>query len=148
MNVLQMTAIPIPALAITAFGEMDTSILSDRCQPIKTSCSSEQEMETDFQFCRTSNSAGDRAYSDSPLIEDRNISMRKCRRDLPGDFSAFLRPRESGSPTRKKPAGRKRSGDGGTLKPINYKCSFRQPLSKGWTPNATVMVILDADRFG
>ena len=60
VNVLQMTATPIPrTLAITAFGEMDTSILSEiprGRQPIKTSWVREQEMEQIFNFVERQNS--------------------------------------------------------------------------------------------
>lgn len=74
VNILQMTATPIPrTLAITSFGEMDTSILSEAPKgriPIKTHWVKEQEMDQVFQYVKREIDAGRQAYVISPLIEE------------------------------------------------------------------------------
>ena len=154
VNVLQMTATPIPrTLAITAFGEMDTSILSEiprGRQPIKTSWVREQEMEQIFNFVERQIQEGRQAYMISPLIEESEHLDVQNAEEIYRMISAHFSDRvKVGLLHGKMPAEEKEAVM------ADFKANKLQVLVSTTVievgvdvPNATVMVILDADRFG
>src|SRR5699024_2459618 len=73
-DVLFMTATPIPRiLAITAFGDMDVSVLDELPKgrkEIKTFWTKEESIEQVLSFMKKHLDAGEQAYVVCPLIEE------------------------------------------------------------------------------
>lgn len=80
-NVLYMTATPIPrTLSLTLFGEMDVSVIDELPQgrqKVITRWVKEQEMEKVLQFVRKQVQKGQQAYVITPLIEESDVSDLK-----------------------------------------------------------------------
>jgi len=152
-DVLTMTATPIPrTLAITAFGDMDVSTLRERPKgrmPIKTYWVKHAMMDRVLGFIRREVGEGRQAYMICPLIEesdkldvqnaiDLHVQMQQAFPDL---RVALLHGRLSAS---EKEAVMRAFGEGET-----HALVATTVIEVGVdVPNATLMVIMDAERFG
>lgn len=152
-DVLTMTATPIPrTLAITAFGDMDVSTLRERPhgrKPIKTYWVKHTMMDRVYGFIRKEISEGRQAYVICPLIEesekldvqnaiDVHIQLQQAFPDL---SIALLH-------------GRLNAAEKDTVM-ASFGANESQVLVATTVvevgvdvPNATLMVIMDAERFG
>lgn len=153
-DVLAMTATPIPrTLAITAYGEMDVSIIDTLPagrQPIKTMWLKKSQLNEALQFIDQQLAIHSQAYVVSPLIEESEMM------DLQNAQETYEKLREYY-------AGRYQVGLLHGRMTAEEKDQTMQDFKDGKfdllvsttvievgvdVPNATVMLILDADRFG
>lgn len=153
-NVLYMSATPIPrTLSLSLFGEMDVSVIdelpSGRLE-IQTKWVRESEMAKVLAFVKKQVDQGRQAYVITPLIEESMASDLKNAQDVFEQFQQYF------------------NGDitvallHGKMKPLEkeeimtqFKRNDIQVLVSTTVievgvnvPNATVMVIQDAERFG
>jgi ATP-dependent DNA helicase RecG len=152
-NALIMTATPIPrTLSLTAYGDLDTSVLDGMPpgrHPVETRWLPTEALPEAYRFLRTQISAGRQAYVLCPLVEqsemlqaDAAIDMaEELRRRFP-DFQVGLlhgrmRPEEKDAAMQAF-----RSGDTHIL-----ACTTVVEVGVD-VPNATVMLIHNAERFG
>lgn len=153
-DVLMMTATPIPrTLAITAFGEMDVSVIDEMPKgrkPIKTRWVKHEQLDQVLSWVKDQIKNGAQIYVVSPLIEEsesldlKNASaLEKELKDYFADSAAVALMH-----------GRMKNDE---------KEAIMQAFKKGAVdilvsttvievgvnvPNATIMIIMDADRFG
>lgn len=153
-NVLSMTATPIPrTLSITTFGEMDVSMIDQLPagrKPIKTTWLKADEDERALNFLRTQLAAGAQAYVVSPLIaESENLDVQNAtaladyfREELAPDYQVGLL---HGQMTNAE----KDQAMADFVKQKTQILVATTVIEVGVdNPNATVMMIYDADRFG
>ncbi|KAA9004070.1 ATP-dependent DNA helicase RecG [Paenibacillus spiritus] len=152
-DVLTMTATPIPrTLAITVFGDMDVSTLSERPKgrvPISTYWAKPGQMDRVIGLVRRETEQGRQAYMITPLIEesdkldvqnaiDLHITMTQA---LPtvriGLLHGRMTPSEKDEVMRRFYSGEIQVLVSTTVVEVGVD-----------VPNATLMVIIDADRFG
>ncbi|WP_055107600.1 ATP-dependent DNA helicase RecG [Paenibacillus ihumii] len=152
-DVLTMTATPIPrTLAITAFGDMDVSTLSERPKgrkPISTYWVKHHMMDRVLGFIQREVSAGRQAYLICPLIEesdkldvqnaiDLHVSMQQA---FPHFKVGLLH-------------GRMTAAEKDEVMRSFYENEVQLLVSTTVVevgvdvPNATLMIVMDADRFG
>ncbi|WP_019639085.1 ATP-dependent DNA helicase RecG [Paenibacillus fonticola] len=152
-DVLTMTATPIPrTLAITAFGDMDVSTLSERPKgrkPISTYWVKHHMMDRVLGFIQREVSAGRQAYLICPLIEesdkldvqnaiDLHVSMQQA---FPHFKVGLLH-------------GRMTAAEKDEVMRAFYDNEVQLLVSTTVVevgvdvPNATLMIVMDADRFG
>lgn len=153
-DVLMMTATPIPrTLAITAFGEMDVSIINQLPagrKPIITRWVKHEQVPVVLEWLEKELTKGAQVYFISPLIEESEALDLKNAVALKEDLSAYFGERAKIALLH------------GKMK-NEEKDTIMQDFKSGQTdilvsttvievgvnvPNATVMVIMDADRFG
>lgn len=153
-DVLFMTATPIPrTLAITAFGEMDVSIIDEMPagrKPIQTTWVKPKQFEHTLEFIEKQLSIGSQAYVICPLIEESESLDVKNATEVYQKLTEFYH-------------GKYKVGLlHGQMKPAEKEAVMRlyqendiQVLVSTTVievgvdvPNATTMVIYDADRFG
>lgn len=154
-HVLVMTATPIPrTLAMTAYGDLDQSVIGELPKgrkPIRTVYKRDAERPSVMQFVKEQIDAGRQAYFVFPLIEE---SEKLELKDLMAGFDMvsdwFPTPRYQLSIVH------------GKMKPEQKEAEmqrFKRGASQVMVattvievgvnvPNASVMVIQDADRFG
>jgi ATP-dependent DNA helicase RecG len=81
-HVLHMTATPIPrTLSLTAYGDLDTTALHELPagrQPVETRVVSEDERPAAYEFLRTELRAGRQAYVVCPLVEESEKMQGKA----------------------------------------------------------------------
>ena len=153
-DVLMMTATPIPrTLAITAFGDMDVSIIDQipaGRKPIITRWVKHEQLEVVLDWLRKELQRGAQVYVISPLIEESEALDLKNAIALEEELKAYF-----GDKTHVALLHGKMKSD--------EKDTIMQDFKKGKidilvsttvievgvnVPNATVMLIMDADRFG
>lgn len=153
-DVLMMTATPIPrTLAITAFGEMDVSIIDELPagrKPIVTRWVKHQQLDTVLDWLKGELSKGSQAYFISPLIEESEAMDLKNAVALHEELSAYF----AQTATVALMHGRMKNEEKDQIMQ-DFKAQKSQILVSTTVievgvnvPNATVMVIMDADRFG
>lgn len=152
-DVLSMTATPIPrTLAITAFGDMDVSTLTElpkgRIQ-IRTSWVPSQELPRVLAFVQGELQHGRQAYVICPLIEQSDILDYENALHIYEDMQQFfgdahvgilhgkLSPKEKASTMQRFVHGEIRLLVATTVVEVGVD-----------VPNATIIVVLDAERFG
>lgn len=153
-NVLHMTATPIPrTLAITAFGEMDVSVIDQMPagrKPIRTKWVKEDVEQAVWDFLVKEVSEGRQAYIICPLIEEsENLDLQNAyelferlkfyvnERFLIGLLHGRMRPQEKDEMMEQFKEGQMRVLVSTTVIEVGIN-----------VPNASVMVIYDAERFG
>ncbi|MFX3633316.1 MAG: ATP-dependent DNA helicase RecG [Candidatus Pristimantibacillus sp.] len=152
-DVLTMTATPIPrTLAITAFGDMDVSTIRERPhgrKPIKSYWVKHSMMERVLGFIRREVSEGRQAYVICPLIEesekldvqnaiDLYVQMQQAFPDLKvGLLHGRLSAAEKDEVMREFGANETHVLVATTVVEVGVD-----------VPNATLMIIMDAERFG
>ncbi|MGT2907514.1 ATP-dependent DNA helicase RecG [Streptococcus dentiloxodontae] len=153
-DVLMMTATPIPrTLAITSFGEMDVSIINQMPKgrkPIITRWVKHEQLETVLDWLRTELEKSAQAYVISPLIEESESVDLKNAVALHQELTEFF----GQDATVALIHGRMKNDEKDQLMQ-EFKNGKSQILVSTTVievgvnvPNATVMIIMDADRFG
>lgn len=153
-DVLFMTATPIPrTLAITAFGDMDVSAIDEMPagrKEIETYWVKENTIDRVLDFIRKEVAAGHQAYVISPLIEESDKLDIQNAVDLHQMLSAVFEPDiRVGLMHGRLPADEKEE----VMK--EFAANETQVLVSTTVvevgvnvPNATLMIIYDAERFG
>lgn len=153
-DVLMMTATPIPrTLAITAFGDMDVSIIDQMPagrKPIITRWVKHEQLEVVLDWMKKELAKGAQVYFISPLIEESEALDLKNAIALEEELKTYFANRAQVALLH----GRMKNDE---------KEAIMQDFKDGKTdilvsttvievgvnvPNATIMVIMDADRFG
>lgn len=152
-DVLFMTATPIPrTLAITAFGDMDVSTLDELPKgrkPVKTVWMQPHAFERVIRFVREECTRGRQAYVICPLIEESEKLDLQNAHDVFERVRALVRPFSTGLLHGKLPQKEKDAIMGDFVSGKTRVLVSTTVVEVGVdVPNATVMVIYDAERFG
>lgn len=152
-DVLTMTATPIPrTLAITAFGDMDVSTIRERPQgrkPIKTYWVKHDAFDRVIGFIRKAASAGRQSYVICPLIEESEKLEVQNAIDLHIQLQQALPDLQIGLLHGRMSAVEKDETMGAFGANESQVLVATTVVEVGVdVPNATVMVIMDAERFG
>jgi ATP-dependent DNA helicase RecG len=152
-DVLTMTATPIPrTLAITAFGDMDVSTLSERPKgrkPITTYWVKHSMMDRVLGFIEREVSQGRQAYVICPLIEESD------KLDVQNAIDLYVSMQQA-FPNMKVGLlhGRMTAAEKDEVMRAFYENEVQLLVSTTVVevgvdvPNATLMIVMDADRFG
>ena len=153
-DVLVMTATPIPrTLAMTLYGDLDISVIDQMPpgrKPIKTHVISEHKLPDTYEFMRKQLRFGRQAYVICPLVEESSHVESQAAIDLAvelsegelANFQVGLLHGRMKSELKEEVMTRFRRGE------IDVLVSTTVIEVGVDVPNATLMVILDADRFG
>ena len=153
-DVLMMTATPIPrTLAITAFGDMDVSIIDQMPagrKEIITRWVKHQQLNLVLDWLVKEIQKGSQAYVISPLIEESEALDLKNAIDLEGELIAYFGDRARIALLHGKMKGEEKEAIMQAFKQggIDLLVSTTVIEVGVNVPNATVMIIMDADRFG
>ncbi|WP_242258408.1 ATP-dependent DNA helicase RecG [Streptococcus thoraltensis] len=153
-DVLMMTATPIPrTLAITTFGEMDVSIIDELPagrKPIVTRWVKHEQLDSVMTWMKDELTKGAQAYVISPLIEESEALDLKNAVALHAELVEFF-----GDDFRVDLMHGRMKADEKEATMLAFKAAKSQVLVSTTVievgvnvPNATIMVIMDADRFG
>ena len=153
-DVLFMTATPIPrTLAITTYGEMDVSVIDEMPAgriPIQTTWIKPQNFEKTLEFIEIQLKKGSQAYVICPLIEESESLDVKNATDIYEKLSVYYGGRfEVGLLHGKMKSSEKESiMENFKERKLDVLVSTTVIEVGVNVPNATTMVIYDADRFG
>jgi len=153
-HVLHMTATPIPrTLSLTTYGDLDTTILRELPagrQPVKTWLVGEDRRAGAYEFVRERLREGHQAYFVCPLVEgseklEAKAAADEAERLASGEFADFEVALLHGQmPAREKAAVMERFASGAA-----HVLVATTVIEVGIdVPNATVMVIEGAERYG
>lgn len=152
-HVLVMTATPIPrTLTLTAYGDLDVSVLDEvpaGRQPIFTAVREEPDTAQVAGFLKEQFAAGRQAFLVFPLVEESEtlqvrsatVEFEKWKKRLAGHELALIHGRVSGE-EKEAVMAKFRSGQ------TNALCATSVIEVGVDIPNATVMIVFDAERFG
>jgi ATP-dependent DNA helicase recG len=153
-DVLMMTATPIPrTLAITAFGDMDVSIIDQMPagrKPIITRWVKHEQLEVVLDWIKKELVKGAQIYFISPLIEESEALDLKNAIDLEEELQAYF----GGDARVSLLHGKMKSDEKEAImqafknKEVDILVSTTVIEVGVNVSNATIMVIMDADRFG
>ena len=153
-DVLMMTATPIPrTLAITAFGDMDVSIINQipaGRKPIITRWVKHEQLEIVLDWLRKELQRGAQVYIISPVIEESEALDLKNAIALEEELKAYFGDKAQVALLH----GKMKSEEKDTIMQGFKKGKIDILVSTTVievgvnVPNATVMLIMDADRFG
>lgn len=153
-DVLVMTATPIPrTLALTIYGDLDISTIDELPpgrKPIVTKRASESSVDRVYSFVEKQVKAGRQAYIVYPLVEETEITAAKAAEDMYEYLSRDIFPSISvGLLHGKMPADDKdavmRAFQSGEISILVCTTVVEVGVD---VPNASVMVIEQAERFG
>ena len=153
-DVLMMTATPIPrTLAITAFGDMDVSIIDQMPagrKEIITRWVKHQQLNLVLDWLVKEIQKGSQAYVISPLIEESEALDLKNAIALEEELIAYFGDRVRIALLHGKMKGEEKEAIMQAFKQgeIDLLVSTTVIEVGVNVPNATVMIIMDADRFG
>ena len=153
-DVLMMTATPIPrTLAITAFGDMDVSIIDQMPagrKEIITRWVKHQQLNLVLDWLVKEIQKGSQAYVISPLIEESEALDLKNAIALEEELIAYFGDRARIALLHGKMKGEDKEAIMQAFKQgeIDLLVSTTVIEVGVNVPNATVMIIMDADRFG
>lgn len=153
-DVLMMTATPIPrTLAITAFGDMDVSIIDQMPagrKEIITRWVKHQQLNLVLDWLVKEIQKGSQAYVISPLIEESEALDLKNAITLEEELIAYFGDRARIALLHGKMKGEEKEAIMQAFKQgeIDLLVSTTVIEVGVNVPNATVMIIMDADRFG
>ena len=153
-DVLMMTATPIPrTLAITAFGDMDVSIIDQMPagrKEIITRWVKHQQLNLVLDWLAKEIQKGSQAYVISPLIEESETLDLKNAIALEEELIAYFGDRAHIALLHGKMKGEEKEAIMQAFKQgeIDLLVSTTVIEVGVNVPNATVMIIMDADRFG
>ena len=153
-DVLFMTATPIPrTLAITTYGEMDVSIIDELPAgriPIETTWTRPKNFELTLEFIERQLKIGSQAYVICPLIEESESLDVKNATDIYEKLSAYYASRYHVGLLhgKMKPAEKEHVMHQFKENKLDVLVSTTVIEVGVNVPNATTMVIYDADRFG
>ena len=152
-DVLVMTATPIPrSLALTLYGDLDTSVIDELPPgrtPVETSLTSEQHLAGVWERVRREVAAGRQAYIVYPVIEESKASLKaaiteyeRLSREVFPKVKVGLLHGRMRSAEKEEVMEKFRKGELSVLVATTV-------IEVGVdVPNATLMVIEHADRFG
>lgn len=153
-DVLFMTATPIPrTLAITAYGEMDVSVIDELPSgrhPVETRWILPKQLDSVLSYSESLLSQGEQAYVISPLIEESEMLDVQNATDLYEKLKLHYEPRFKVGLLH----GKMKSTEKDEI--MQYFKENKIQILVSTTvievgvnvPNATMMLIVDADRFG
>ncbi len=153
-DVLFMTATPIPrTLAITAFGDMDVSVIDEMPagrKPVETYWVKGQMTNRVLSFIQKEIGKGHQAYVICPLIEESDQLDIQNAVDLHGQLASIYEPDISvglmhGRLHNDEKEEVMKQFAGGNLQVLVSTTVVEVGVN---VPNATLMVIYDAERFG
>ncbi|HFI0935930.1 ATP-dependent DNA helicase RecG [Streptococcus suis] len=153
-DVLMMTATPIPrTLAITAFGDMDVSIINQLPagrKPIITRWVKHQQLPTVLEWLEKELKSGAQVYFISPLIEESEALDLKNAIDLQAELQAYFGSQVTVDLLHGKMKNDEKDAIMQAFKDRKSDILVSTTVIEVGVnvPNATVMVIMDADRFG
>ncbi len=153
-DVLVMTATPIPrTLALTIYGDLDVSIIDELPpgrKPIVTKHVTEEKIEQVWSFLRTQVDAGRQAYVVYPLIEESETQSMKAAQKMHQHLSEAVYPDlKVGLLHGRLTPGAKESAMASFKRGETQILVSTTVIEVGVdVPNATVMVIEQAERFG
>jgi ATP-dependent DNA helicase RecG len=153
-HVLHMTATPIPrTLALTVYGDLAVSEIAkppaDR-KPVKTAWVTEERSSEAYQRLRKHLDAGRQAYVVCPLIEESETSVaraaeREAERLRKGELNGYRVGLLHG---RLKPAERRELMASFKARELDVLVATTVIEVGVDVPNATIMIVQEADRFG
>ncbi len=153
-HLLSMTATPIPrSLALTVYGELDVSVLGEMPrgrQPIQTQIVSPNSRETMYQKVDTEIKAGRQVYVVCPLIDDNPESekrsveaeYKKLQKTVFSNYKIGLLHGQLSSDEKQAVMEKFAAGN------IDILVSTTVIEVGVDVPNATIMIIENADQFG
>lgn len=153
-DVLMMTATPIPrTLAITAFGDMDVSIINQLPagrKPIITRWIKHEQLPLVLEWLEKELAKQAQVYFISPLIEESESLDLKNAIDLQADLQAHFADRAQIALLHGKMKNEEKDAIMQDFKDKKTDILVSTTVIEVGVnvPNATVMVIMDADRFG
>lgn len=153
-DVLAMTATPIPrTLAITAYGEMDVSVIDQLPagrKPIQTKWIQGNNTNEALHFLRDQLTAGAQAYVVSPLIEESESLDVQNATDLYQQLASYFEPDYQVGLLHGRMSGDEKDAVMDKFKDGKLQVLVSTTVVEVGVdnPNATVMIIFDADRFG
>ena len=154
-DVLMMTATPIPrTLAITAYGDLDVSVIDQLPagrKPIITRWVKHEQQDQVYSWLKEEiGKKGAQAYVISPLIEESEALDLKNAQDLQSELQAFLgQDIQVGLlHGRMKAVEKDQVMDRFKAGELNVLVSTTVIEVGVNVPNASIMIIVDADRFG
>lgn len=153
VDILSMTATPIPrTLAITAYGDMDLSVIDQMPsgrKPIQTKWVSHEEMPQLFQVTKDELDQGHQVYVICPLIAESEAIDAKNAETIYEEFKRALPTYRCGLLH-----GKMKATDKEVLMDEFVENKVQILVSTTVievgvnVPNASMMIIMDADRFG
>jgi ATP-dependent DNA helicase RecG len=152
-DVLTMTATPIPrTLAITVFGDMDVSTLRERPKgrlPIRTYSVKHDKMDRVLGFIRKEAELGRQAFFICPLIEESEKLDVQNAIDLHMQLTQSLPELSIGLLHGRMSAAEKEATMAAFAAGDTHVLVSTTVIEVGVdVPNATLMIVMDADRFG
>ena len=153
-DVLAMTATPIPrTLAITAYGEMDVSVIDELPagrKPIETRWLKVSQQNEALHFLSDQLAAGAQAYIVSPLIEESEALDVQNATDLYNELAKYFEPAYKVGLLHGRMSGDEKDAvmhdfQEGKIQVLVSTTVIEVGVDN---PNATVMMIYNADRFG
>ncbi len=153
-DVLIMTATPIPrTLAFTLYGDLEVSILDELPKgrkPVKTQIVSESERQKAYDLVRAEVQAGRQAYVITPLVDESDkldvksaeAEAKRLATDVFPDLRVGMMHGRMKAVAKEKVMSEFRRGE------VDVLISTTVVEVGVDVPNATVMLIEDADRFG
>jgi ATP-dependent DNA helicase RecG len=153
-DVLVMTATPIPrTLALTVYGDLDTSIIDELPpgrKPIQTKHVMDDRIEQVYSFLRKQIDSGRQAYVVYPVIEESETQAMKAAQAMHEHLSRTVFPDLSVALLHGKMSAEDKEQIMASFKSGDVKilvCTTVIEVGMD-VPNATVMVIEQAERFG
>lgn len=153
-DVLFMTATPIPrTLAITTYGEMDVSIIDELPagrKPIETRWALPKQLDSILETMRELVRQGQQAYVICPLIEESEMLDVKNATEIYEHLSTFFSPTYHVDLLHGKMKADEKDAIMQKFKDNDTQVLVSTTVIEVGVnvPNATMMVIIDADRFG
>jgi len=153
-DVLVMTATPIPrTLALTIYGDLDVSVIDELPpgrKPITTSTVTEDKVEQVYSFLKKQITLGRQAYVVYPVIEESETLAMKAAQKMYQHLSQLVFPDlEVGLLHGRMPAADKEVAMDRFQRGLTKVLVSTTVIEVGVdVPNASVMVIEQAERFG
>ncbi|MDU4623925.1 MAG: ATP-dependent DNA helicase RecG, partial [Enterococcus gallinarum] len=153
-DVLMMTATPIPrTLAITAYGEMDVSIIDEMPAgriPVETRWVRPPQLESVLDWARQELAKGHQMYVICPLIEESEMLDVKNATEIYEQLQAYFAPNYQVGILHGKMKNIEKDAIMEEFKDNQLQILVSTTVIEVGVnvPNATVMLIIDADRFG
>ena len=153
-DVLVMTATPIPrTLALTVYGDLDVSVIDELPpgrKPIVTSHVTEDKVEQVYSFLKKQIALGRQAYVVYPVIEESETLAMKAAQKMHQHLSQLVFPDlEVGLLHGRMPAADKEAAMDRFQRGLTKILVSTTVIEVGVdVPNASVMVIEQAERFG
>lgn len=153
-DVLAMTATPIPrTLAITSYGEMDVSVIDElpkNRKPIRTQWFSKKQTSEAINFLSQQIASGAQAFIVSPLIDESEMMELQNAQEVYQKMSELFKNKYKVGLLHGQLKTQEKDQVMQDFKNKEYSILVATTVVEVGIdiPNATVMMILDADRFG